>query len=538
MKKNKTLTLNKSQINLINILVSISMFFLILVLSNYITSIKRFIEYNILGAFLGAIVLFITLIKSNKIKKIKKKTLILSFFIACYSMRHFINVNINWINLLITEFISDSLCNIFIFMLGIFALPALIYFCYLFLEKVFPKIKKFILNLEKTEKIYLLIIFFISLLLSIVICFSTTAFTFSMDKSPLYDIIFTSDSSLLVADDAFINFSHPENDLRQPLFGVFSFPFGIVAHFLSDFLFITNGQSYFVILIVMQFLLNAITTIMLGRLLKLEDKHKKYFYLLFSVSFPYLIFSLVLEQYSIALFYLILTIYIANNYKGINYLYAGATGTLLTSGIIFPLITKFKSLKQWIKDVFKCFLAFVGIVIFSGQFLQILDIRNKISAFSQYTGVQPMLEKIYKFTEFISSIFVGTNGCVSFEGGYASYRLLVPERINYFGLIIFPLIIVSYILNKKNKMAKLSFVWILFSILVLVLIGWGQPENGLILYSLYFSWAYLILIYLLIKKIFIKERIFKLVMIITILLMSYFNFSEFIKIILFAIKYY
>ena len=537
--KNKTLTLNKFQTNSIKILVSISMFFLVLVLSNYIDSIKNFMIYNILGSFLSAITLLFVLIKNNKIIKISKKILILSFFIATYSMYYFLNININWIRLLIMKFSSNNLCNVFIFGLGILALPALIFFCYLFLKKIFPKVKKFVLNLEKTEKKYLLIIFFLSFLLSIFICFFTTAFTFDTSKYSPYNIVFTSDSSLVAKDDAFINFSHPENDLRQPLFGVFAFPFGIIAHFLSNFIFMTNGQSYWLMLIVGQFLLNAITIIMLGKLLKIEDKYKKYFYLLFSVSFPYLVFSLTLEQYSISLFYLILTIYIANNYKGINYLYVGATGTLLTSGIIFPLITKFKSIKQWIKDVFKCFLAFVGTIIFSGQFIQILSIPYKIEVYSQYTGdIFTMKEKMYKFIEFISSIFVGSNGYVMTGVGYPAYRLSIPDKINYFGLIIFILIVISFILNRKNKIARLSFFWVLFSFIVLVLIGWGQKENGLILYSLYFSWAYLVLLYLLIKKIFIKEYIFKLAMIFIILLMAYFNFSEFIRIISFAIKYY
>ena len=42
------------------------------------------------------------------------------------------------------------------------------------------------------------------------------------------------------------------------------------------------------------------------------------------------------------------------NYEGVNYAYIGATGTLITSGILFPLITKFKNVKQYPKDILKC----------------------------------------------------------------------------------------------------------------------------------------------------------------------------------------
>ena len=87
-------------------------------------------------------------------------------------------------------------------------------------------------------------------------------------------------------------------------------------------------------------------------------------------------------------------------------------------------------------------------------------------------------------------------------------------------------------------MAKISFLWVLFSILVLVLIGWGQPENGLILYGLYFAWAYLILYFMFWKKILKNIKLFKIVMSFSIILMLIFNVIELLKILSFAIKVY
>ena len=41
----------------------------------------------------------------------------------------------------------------------------------------------------------------------------------------------------------------------------------------------------------------------------------------------------------------------------------------------------------------------------------------------------------------------------------------------------------------------------LSSIAILLLFGWGTAENGLILYSLYFGWAYFVLLFQLVERI-------------------------------------
>ena len=43
--------------------------------------------------------------------------------------------------------------------------------------------------------------------------------------------------------------------------------------------------------------------------------------------------------------------------------------------------------------------------------------------------------------------------------------------------------------------------WVMFSVVILLVVGWGSSENGMILYALYFSWAFLVLIYQLVLAI-------------------------------------
>ena len=106
------------------------------------------------------------------------------------------------------------------------------------------------------------------------------------------------------------------------------------------------------------------------------------------------------------------------------------------------------------------------------------------------------------------------------------------------GIIILGLLIVSFIINRKEKIAQVSALWILYSFIILCLIGWGTKENGLILYSTYFAWAFYSLFILLIKKITKNKRAFSIIMIIIIGIMFIFTSKELINILKFALKYY
>lgn len=146
--------------------------------------------------------------------------------------------------------------------------------------------------------------------------------------------------------------------------------------------------------------------------------------------------------------------------------------------------------------------------------------------------------KIYQFTNFISGIFFANPGHVIQYMNFKAYRLFNYTSINIIGVIILILCIISFILNRKNKINLISLLWIIFSFIILFIIGWGTTENGLILYSLYFGWAYIILIFNLFRKIEDKKVIFNILFIILIIIMICINFKELFKIIDFAKKFY
>ena len=76
---------------------------------------------------------------------------------------------------------------------------------------------------------------------------------------------------------------------------------------------------------------------------------------------------------------------------------------------------------------------------------------------------------------------------------------------------------------------------------ILLLLGWGTSENGLILYGLYFGWAILMLLFQLIEKLgeTLKLNILlPLVSLLCAVILLYWNVPSILEMVQFAIQYY
>lgn len=541
--KKDIMCLSKKTELLLKVILTISSPFFTILLSN-----EYEYDYILPGAILSFVIVLYLMLRKVNINKLNLKVLIISTIVGAFCVNGWLSYSNEYFNVPVLDKIIFSIFMVkwpylrLFKILGIMSLPITIFFVYLFIEQIIPKIKDFLLSFSNSEKRYFVIVLILSMIASITITHYTSAFSMPYDNRVVdYDVIYTSDSGALVKHDAFFNVGYYENDIRQPLFGIFSLPFSIPARIIAQSLsFLSYDYVYCVIMTVVQVCLLSVTIILLCRLLKLKDENKKYLYLLFHCSFPYILFGLVLEQYVIGLFYLILAIYFYSiNSNKINYIYIGATGTLITSGIIFPLIIKFKNIKQWLLSGIKCFLLFCSILIIGGQFPQVLMFRDKLDLLMNgYTGKVDFLSKLFQFTHFVREIFIANSGKIEYLTDHYSYQLSQYTSVSILGILLIVMCFISYLLNKKNKMAIISILWLTFSAVILLIVGWGTAENGLILYSLYFSWAYMILYYLLLKKIFTKHNWFKFVVAISCIIMLYFNINEFIEIFKFAVKYY
>lgn len=152
MKKKKNFVLDNSKSVLLKILVSISMFFLIIICSNYDIKIGHYLVWILISSFIGSILLFLLLLKSKKQININKKLLMLSFFISTYSMGYLLNLKYSNFKSMLSVYKISSFADLMIFIIGILGILALMFLSYFFLEKIFPKVKKFLKNLDETEK--------------------------------------------------------------------------------------------------------------------------------------------------------------------------------------------------------------------------------------------------------------------------------------------------------------------------------------------------------------------------------------------------
>lgn len=515
--------------------------FLTILLSN-----RYEIEDIFVGTLLSFLIFLALVVEIFKIERINIKQFVITLFFSLYIIKNILGFASNNLLLMQERFQvlfglnlgTEALKDI----LGFLAIPCATFFVYMCICKIKVCVQNFVNNLTKIEKGYIFVMFAFASILTVLVVSSTTAFSKPIinGECQVYDVIYTSDTGSIVSQDAYFDVSHPENDIRQPLFGIFSLPFAVVAKILSDlFFFLPKNFGYEMFMTIIQFMLTTISTIMLGKILKLTEKEKLYLYLLFSFSFPYIVFNLVLEQYVIGLFYLILAIYIYyQSNKETNYMYIGAVGTLVTSGIIFPLITKTKEVKKWTTNVMKCFAVFISIAVIGGQYPQFVTLIERFSSLTNsWAGNVTFWDKVYRFTDFAKGIFFANSGQILLEPK-PSYQLIPANAISIIGVIILLIMVASFILNRKEKMAKISFLWVVFSFVILFVIGWGMPENGLVLYSLYFAWAYLILYFLFLKNICKDEKLFAFLVLASVLVMAICNIQEFLNIFSFGMQYY
>ncbi len=495
----------------------------------------------IISLILSLIIGFIVVIKffDKLFEKVNYKLLFLSFIIADIVLSIYYQFRL-----------SDSLSFAFFKIPNNF-LPWLIIgsfiFCITLIYFLIINLKKPVINffkgLDEFERKFLIIFSILFFMISIFVCLKTSVFYY-VDNIQ-WDLIYTTDSSDIYKNETYLNVNSPYSDAgKQPLFGVFALPFGFVSFVLSKLLFFIPN-SYPVCILTVQFILLLITIIMLEKLLKLDDLDKKGFCFLFLSLFSTLVFAFTLEQYIISLFYLVLVFYVYYNMKGnCNYTYISGATTLTTTGILLPFISKDKHVKNYLLSVLKCLLLFLVITIVFGQLSFITSFfETVLNNLDGFAGDKVLfIDRLKQYLNFVRGIFLTVPSKIVTadvsEFWYPQYLLADVYNFSKFGILILILCLISVIVNRKNKMALISGFWVLYSFVILCLIGFGTQENGLILYSLYFSWAFIILLYLLFMQIVRKPLIRFIVCIIVFSLLLYINVPGLYDIINFGIMFY
>lgn len=418
-----------------------------------------------------------------------------------------------------------------------------VYFCTIIFYK---KAINIITECSLFSKINKLEIFFYSLILLITsitmiyIFLQTNAF---YESNYGYDIIYTSDPPFRKDDNVYMALNHPENDIRQPLFAVFSAPLVSIPYLIGNLFSSVVIQA--ILMNLVQIVLMFLANFMLTKVMNLSRIQRMSFIFLISFTYTNLLFSLMMEQYIFAYFWLMLCVYtIFTNRHFTNFLIFGAIGTLSTSVFLLPFLSKKlinENLKKWFADIMKYSLEFILLMIFFCKFDVFYNLKLKILSLSSFTGQNlTIIDKFRQYTEFIHNcIFAPTAGETLNSTGHISWQLNQIIDINIIGIIIFLLVIISAILNKNKEFTLFSISWVAFSVLILFIFGWGTQENGLILYSLYFGWAFIVLIFQLIQ--YIEENckikfLIPLFCIITVFALVLINIPAMMQLINFAIK--
>ena len=488
---------------------------------------------------------------------------------------------------LTSQFMLDYSTTFYNVIFLLLAIPSAITFLYWFYSKLLYYGKLFFKSLDKTEKGFLVIAICVSSILIIISYNITSIFTKAyvpeekrkytmyyevesnenIEKGKILpemvysvitgNVLYTFDTQFLLDMDIYNNINASENDIRQPLFAVFSLPYTILPRLLSE---ISFDEIYLPLIAIIQAIIIFVTIILLEKMMKLKGLSRLLFMIFLSVAYPTLLFMLNMEQYVIHVFYLIVFIYMGiNKIQDKDMAYIMATGTLLTSGILFPLLGEKNNIKNSIKNIFITFLKFMAIFIISARVLLLSP--NKVNSMHElYTNftkpVTSSVERINMYTHFALNTIVSPqtevredllptklmviDGQKFFIKPYNTYISQTNNtNTNILGIIILCITFLGFIFNRKDSFSKICFVWILFSFVLLSIIGYGADENGFILYAYYFSWAFVCLLFKFFETVLQKwPKVKNTIYALAIIPVAVINFYGIYQLIEFGLQYY
>ena len=323
-----------------------------------------------------------------------------------------------------------------------------------------------------------------------------------------YEVIYTSDSPSMIEPNVFLWLYHPENDLRQPLFAVFAAPLTAPAYLLSlPF----SGLSPVMTPLLMNLAQIAVlmtANLMLTGMMGLRRTNRICFLLIASAAYPTLLFSVMIEQYIVAYFWLIFAAYsYTEKGKAPVIAVSAAGGTLLTSLACLPLAYSAerdgKGVKAFLTATVRAAAGFIMMFLAFGRLDTLLGFTKKAGILASFAGGGSPCGRINQYLSFVTACFAAPDAAVDTATyGHASWQMTGQNILNtdWAGAVLLLLCAVSLILNRRDKAVRIAGAWSGFSVLLLLAVGWGAPENGMILYTLYFGWAFLVLLFRLAER--------------------------------------
>jgi len=335
-------------------------------------------------------------------------------------------------------------------------------------------------------------------------------------------------------------------NIRRLYYPLVNLPFALAARALGRILFFIP-LAYIYFLQVFHIALMACGGILLARMCNITGFSKKYFLALYTVSYPFLVFSIPLERYILPTFCVILLMYISIHAPKAKFVATlAAAGTLTTSVAVLPFVAYNRKIKTWILNFFKLGSGVVAISILSGMLSIIYNpIRSVLRDLNSFAGGVSTGEKSLQFINFVGSIFVRPETTLRYRRcpvddiDFLTYALAPPVSVNWIAVLLILFAIVGFIANRQSRIAQISFLWVAFAFFALFVMGWQARENEMFLSSLYFGWAFFVLVFMFLEKLLENHKTIKYAMYSAILIvMAVININGIIELVQFGIQHY
>lgn len=445
---------------------------------------------------------------------------------------------------------NTSFLLLFGICLSILSLGFLLFFtafCFDYLEKLL-KNTKFFSEMPVYEWAFYLVLFVLSACIMGFVFTQTNAF-YNAENG--YDVVYTSDSGALIRGNIFLSLYHGENDLRQPLFAVFSAPFMGIPYLLLE-LFECSAVFKGILLNLVQLALLLFGILLIAKGLHLSPIGRISFVIFFASTYTYMLFSLMMEQYIIAFFWLSVLFYAVCQSQETRHLpFCAATGTLLTSAATLPFLTDLsprKDFKAWFQKLFLGGCSFLLCIVAFGRADIFLTLPKKLTGLFHFTGTSLTFhDRLLQYFAFVKSCFLAPDAYITYDNkifpdwDFPSWKLQDVTELSLLGIGILLCAVLGFFLTRKQKSSQISLYWVGFSFAILCLLGWGTRENGLILYGLYFTWSFAALLFSLFQYIGQKTKLRFVAPVCSILaavFMLFYNLPAMVNLIHFGMIYY
>ena len=383
-------------------------------------------------------------------------------------------------------------------------------------------------------KKYVIAIFAIYVFSIGVICFKTNVFYDSID------VVYTFDNMPLMN----LLFDPLDCDIKKPLFSLFSIPlYGFIPYL---YILQLPEQICSAVMITINSLYLILANLLLSHIVFKDNySSKKTLFFVMQLLTSAMMFGISAEHYNIAYFWMMILIYQKVNTGKIDELpLLASAGSIITNFAFIPILfgINWKNVGKVLKHGLEYMLHFIVLIFACGKFYYLINFKNYVSVVGKFTSVDTsLIEKIQKYSHFLKNLFFLPDGYETIVNDMPSWQTVDQHGLSILGIVILFACVVGFMLSRKEYISNVAAYWVVFSIFIIVIGGWGIPENGLVLYTLYFGWAYVILLFKFVYCIFEwlnNNRLLIAIPMISIILLLFVNIPSVIEIVQFAATKY